>query len=354
MKVEKYGVMVVLNVDWVTTRRGVEEFIAFGLRVYAGDAFYRDHGSSLAKAMMTGRSQYAAHADCRPLLVREDGGIKARAVLISDQRAPDYLMLGFFEAVKDAKPAVDLLLATAREYAAERGYQRVVVGLNGHFANGMGFLASHFEEAPVFGFPYNPSYYPAYFAGCREHRFSSYALDMAKLDLKAELKLAERVIRAGYSFREADFAHLRKEAGRYTAINNAAYPGHIFWTPRDPAEDWELIRSLRAYLRPENLLFAEKDGEAVGYLLWYPDFNQTAPAVNRFRLGELCLKPEHQGSGAVLGLICRFYEAVLGKYSQGEAGWIFSANQKSGGLVRRWEGRGASEYKQYRVYEMSV
>jgi len=356
----------------ITSPHRLHDFIDFGRRVGAGDPNFHDSESGLIAAMLYGGLSFRSHAVCEPVLVADGEAVAARAMFIVDAKAGDYLMVGFFAAERTAAAAVEYLLAQAAVYAREHGCRKIVVGINGHFAYGLGLLASHFDEPGCFGFPYNPAYYHAFFRGLEKREFTSYRIETEQVLFDRERKLLERISERGYSFRFADFRRLRQEAAAYTAVNAAAYREHIFWAPRTAAEDYELFQSFTGYLHGENLILAEIDDQTVGYLLWFPDYNQLArpgentftalrhrstadfASINRFRLAEIALLPEHQGTGAVLGLIDKLLTVITGRYTSGEAGWIAAANAKSLGLVKRWEGRGAKEYKRYCVYEMTV
>jgi hypothetical protein len=71
---------------------------------------------------------------------------------------------------------------------------------------------------------------------------------------------------------------------RSTRAQHGLLQASSFWTDRSAEEDYELFSPFRFLLKEENLLFAEEDGRAVGFLLWYPDFNQLASPGESFGL----------------------------------------------------------------------
>lgn len=361
-----------MRLEKVASPRRLYDFLNLGRSVRAGDPNYHDSDSGLITAMLNGSISFRSHAVCEPVLVSDGERILARAMFIVDGKADDCMTVGFFAAARQAAAAVEYLLQEAKAFARKYDCRKIIVGINGHFAYGLGFLDSHFDEPGCFGFPNNPEYYHSFFRGLQKHEFSSYQIKPDRVAFDRERRLLGRVHGRGYTFRYADLSSLRREAAAYTAVNAKAYREHIFWASRTAREDYELFHSFSGYLAGENLILAEIDGETVGYLLWFPDYNQLArpgestqealrrqgpygfAAIDRFRLAEIALLPEHQGTGAVLGLIEKMLSAVTGKYSAGEAGWIAADNAKSLGLIRRWEGRGVKEYKRYCVYEMMV
>jgi hypothetical protein len=123
----------------------------------------------------------------------------------------------------------------------------------------------------------------------------------------------------------------------------------MFYYERCVDEDYELLMELSPFIKGGSLLFAERDKEPIGFMLWYPDINQLK--TDRFVIAELGVVPEYQGSGAVLGLFLRCFELVQGKYDLCETSWILDENLRSKGFGYRW---GAEEYKRYKVFEVSL
>ncbi len=130
-----------------------------------------------------------------------------------------------------------------------------------------------------------------------------------------------------------------------------------------------MFRSYRSLISGQNLLMLEKEGAPVGYLLWFPDFNQLlrpgaifgpdicrknrlyGRSIDKIIVSEIGVLPEYQGSGAVLALINKCIQLARGSYDWCETGWILDSNIKSKGFGIRWAG---AEYKHYKVFEISV
>jgi hypothetical protein len=166
---------------------------------------------------------------------------------------------------------------------------------------------------------------------------------------------------------------LRQETEIYTYLNNACFPEHPFWADRDVEEDFELFYPFRFLIKEENLLFAEIDGEPIGFFLWYPDFNQLvkrdqhlglrhvlryhfSDPINTFRFTEIAVLPRFKVSAAVLAMILYAtpYVKKLG-YTYGEGGFIFEENRKSISMTLRFLeraiGKKLETYRRYAVFE---
>jgi len=143
---------------------------------------------------------------------------------------------------------------------------RLVVGLNGHLNYSCGILTNRFDEPPVFGFAWTPPYYPGYFAGMETRSMVSFRFENAGFyDLAAAM---EQAFDPGpVRVRTMDRSRLRREVDLYARLNNAAFGEHPYWSDRTADEDFELFHPFRFLVRDDNLLFAEVDGEPVGFLL---------------------------------------------------------------------------------------
>lgn len=328
-----------MNYRSVTTTDDKKEFLRFGRKVYEGNPCYRDSTTDIVKMFLYRKTAYLGHAEVFPFMIEESGENLLRAAYILGHKLKDILMVSFFEARRNAEGAVDLMLSRGKELAAGRGMKKMIIGLNARLNYGVaGFLASHHDVAPTFGFTYNPGYYLDYFQGFREICFTSFLAAIESFNPGREEKAIRRAQRKGYSFRLANLQKLAREVRIYTSLNNHCFGEHLWWAERTFEEDWEMFSPFRWFMRGENLILAERYGEPVGFLLWYPNFNQLippggglgVPALLKYRLGggqisrikiaEIGMKPGCQGTGAVMGLFDLLYRCVRGRFQTCEAG----------------------------------
>jgi hypothetical protein len=186
------------------------------------------------------------------------------------------------------------------------------------------------------------------------------------LSSKAQKKIGER-----YTVREVNFKKLEKEAGIYTDINNEAFSDHLFYYPRRKEEDLELFKDLQFLLKSENLLFVEKSGQTVGFMLWYPDFNQLikpsetvgiktvvrnklfSNKIKTFKIVEMGVIPSERSKGAILALFDYCFKCTKDKFDYLESGWILSENTKSKNFGIKWADGESKNYKAY-IKDLSV
>lgn len=364
-----------MELKFVTTKNEIKQFIGLGKEIYQGNPYYRDSMSEILKLFLDHKTCYLKNGSFFPFIVQDQhqNKILLRAAYMINRKMPDTLMIAFFEAAKGVPEAVSIMLEEGRKIAALHQCTSIVIGLDGHINYGLGFLASHFDVTPCFGFPYSPEYYLDYFRGLKAYQFTSFLTDLSQFNLKKEETILRRLQRHQYTFRCADFNQFDRELRIYTDLNNDAFQDHLWWADRSYEEDYELLYPFRRFIRGENLLIAEKAGIPIGFMLWYPDFNQLIPPgkglglqalvrnklggrqkIDRLKIAEIGIKPEYQGTGAVLGLFALLYQLVGGRYRYCEAGWVEENNLKSKGLGMHWEQVGCQEYKKYKAYQMML
>jgi len=334
------------------------------------DPLCRDIMSPTLKNILSGRAEITGATKIWPVVVRDNCKIVAGALLAVVDRLGDSLQIAYFQALPNQEEAVGLLVRQAQALAREQGARHLLVGLNLHVNYGLGLLASHFELPQGFGSAYNPSYYINYFAAYADETVElvSYLTEMDDFDFGLAPKVMERMTRR-YTVRQANFRRLTEEAELYTDLNNRAFAEHRFYYQRRVAEDLELFREFRPFLREENLLFLEIAGCPIGFMLWYPDLAQLMRPgevvswqtllkvglwrhkVDRYKIVEIGVIPEYRHSGAVLALFRRVRELTTGRFKECESGWILKDNKASTGFGLRWA---EQEYKKYKVFLIDV
>lgn len=337
--------------------------------VYADDPAWRDNFTALLRLITHPRSAFARSSDQWPLVVFDPAGEPAAAaLLVRAHRQPATLQLGFLEFRAQPSDALDRLLAAARIQARAAGCTSLIAGCNGHVNNGLGLLAGPFDHAPCFGSAHHPPHYVARLTPLARQTDTlvTYLHDVERFPIASDQRLCDRA-RRHFHVRPADLRRLPDEIALYTTLNNEAFAGHPHYFERTVEEDLELFRAFGPLLRGEHLLFVEHQGRPVGFLLWYPDFNEwVAPGrgvglstvlrdrlsgrrPTRFKIAELGIRPGFRRSGAILALIADCFARVRGRYRWGESGWILEHNLLSRALNTRWA---AQPDKTYQVFHL--
>ncbi len=352
---------------------GFRDFRKAGKEVYRGNRNFRATEESLVKLLVRGPTAFHEHARVRPFILTDGNQMAGRFALIADERLPGTVQLSFFEA----QPGLGDLLTLIRKEARQLfpGYSRLVAGLNGHLNYGAGFLLNRFDEPPLFGLPYTPAWYPSYFSRLQEKRMVTFRFPMEPIHSRYGGKALPGRIR-GLTTRNMDKRNIRSEITLYTRLNNLSFTDHPYWAHRSEREDFELFHPFRHLLDDENLVFAAIDGEAAGFFLWYPDFNQlvagqrdlgfpewlrfrTANPADTFRFTEVGILPRFRKSHVALAMVAHALPAVAkAGYRYCEAGFIFEENKDSAAfavrMVSRSSGIVPEPYRRFAVYEGSL
>ena len=352
---------------------GYETFKNVSAEVYSGNKFFKGTEASIEKMLLFSGSAYASHSITKMFVVRDGNKNVARFALIRDFRLVDYIQVSFFEAHEGLVDLFSIIKKTILKHFPLCG--KVVVGLNGHLNYGAGILLNHFDKAPVFGIPYNPTYYADYFKDLQIRKMVTFRFRLDIYAKWAHSYSSERELK-GLTVRFMDKSKIEDESRIYTQLNNQGFINHPFWANRDTEEDLELFKPFRFLLDNENLIFAEVNGKPVGFFLWYPDFNKLVSSqrdlnlfdvvkyrfgkkIDTFRFTEIGIIPEYQGSTVALALINKALPVLIKNgYKYCEAGFIFEENLPSMAFVQRiltrCLGSKPEVYKQFAVFETTL
>jgi len=388
------------------TNKDAEKYLKFYRGVYRSYPKKKDDMGDFLERILEGKSPLNQRLDFVPVLVcKEQDGKKPKwspgkngkipimgAVLARCHGLPEYLQISFFEATEKNSEAFSLILKAAETLAKKWDCKTLTGGLNLHVNYGLGFLGEDTDEAG-FGMNYNPLFYNDLFreAGFFQRELVTYQLEMKDYRLPLKEETRSRLTK-NYYVEKTRWKKLKKTVETYTTLNNRCFTTHPYYYPRVPEEDYELFKPFTWLLRDENLLFVyrreeqsavdeEKQGERrnrkrnkrkkepVGFMLWYPDYNELIPEgksvgmktlwdlkvrkkpISKMKIVEMGVIPEERNRGAILALFQELEKHVVGKYQVLESSWVLGSNEASKAFGIRWaDGEG----KGYAVYERAL
>lgn len=345
--------------------------------IYKNNTFHRSTEDDIVDLIVNGKTGFCSHAKLISFIIEEDDKILGRFSLINDLKLIDYIQVAFLELQINLKNIIAEIIKKAKEYFPD--CKRICFGLNGHLNYGLGYLADNYNETPTFGLQYTPPYYIDYFKDHTPRKISTFCFEIDKdINFKNKLFTFQR---NGYSIRTIDRSKLKKEIEIYTELSNSGFSEHPYWADRTYEEDFELFDSYKYLFREENLLIAEFNKTPVGFLLWFPDFNQLVgpdqaleadfedsidvkkfkegKIITRFRFAEIAILEKHRKKGVELMLINKMIEEVskLG-YTFCEGGYIFEENKESINMAKRYLERvlniKMADGKTYHVYDIEL
>ncbi|MDD3875133.1 MAG: GNAT family N-acetyltransferase [Bacteroidales bacterium] len=331
-------------------------FVALDNVIYKDNIFYRKTDNDVLDILLAENSCFKLHATIIPCLAIDDDTVFARFILILDSHFKNYIQIAFFEALPNLINIASLIEKTAKNFFPET--QQLIIGLNGHLNYGAGILLNQFNRVPLFGLNYNPEYYKNYFKDYKLTKLYSYRFE-SNADYKHSESFKERLLSKNISVRKFRKGNFRKEIEIYTYLNNLCFEKHLFWTKRTSDEDYELFKSFRFLIREENFLIAECEGLPIGFILWFPDFNEMIHSnrmmkadsylhfdvlryrifnpIKTFRLAEIGVVPEFQRKGIDFLLLNEMMKYVRKRnYTFGEGGFILENNSESNLMAQRY------------------
>lgn len=285
-------------------------------------------------------------------------------------------VFGFFECVNDDAVA-EALFRQAREWARQRELNALWGPFNLDYEDSYGVLIDGRDRPPALFCGHTPPYY--------QHLLERFGFEPARGDnlayaitpeapgLQRLSRLATRVRQRGQiSIRGADLEHWDDEIDRVHRLLQvclAHLPDHIGWH-RDSLE--ALLTPFRDIVDPELVLFAEIEGEPVGWLPGIPNLNEAFIHANGLRypwdylklwwhmrrqpeclaIKSVLVPPEHWGTGVAVLLFDEMTKRVLAKgYKWADLSLTSEDNPNTPILAERM---GAQLYKRYRVYLLHI
>jgi len=198
-------------------------------------------------------------------------------------------LLGFFECVEDY-PAAEALFDRATVWAQAHGLERLRGTYNLDREDSRGILFEGRDRPPAVYCGHTAPYYPAFFERYGFEKYGGDALAFTiDLDLETEpiqrlLRLADRVQqRKGITVRGARMDEVEKEIDRVVDLQNRALAHMPEFTPYTRAAIESMVLPLVEIADPDLVLFAEIEGEPVGWFPAIPNLNEVLIHLNGLR-----------------------------------------------------------------------
>ena len=294
------------------------------------------------------------------------------------QRGRADCLFGFFECLDDAEIAA-ALFDQAIKWGRQRGLNRLFGPFNLDYEDGYGLLIEGRDRPPVVLCGHTPQYYQDLVEG---YGFTKARGDNLAFEIRVEddtverqrlRRLADRMRKRNWvKVRGANLEDFDGEVDRVYAIINRSLqhlPDHIGW------EREALEATFAAFQRvadPELILFAEVEGETVGWFPGVPNLNEVAIHLNGLRypwdylrylrwrhhrpeciaVKSVLVLPEYWQTGVALLMFDEMAKRALAKgYRWADLSLTSEDNPFTPNLAERM---GARVYKRYRVYEFPI
>ncbi len=260
-------------------------FIALPHRIYQGDANWVPWFHRGMRRILTRRHPYFAHSQGEFFVARR-GGVRARILLLEPRRYNEYhgrrdARFFLFDAFDD-REATTALFSFARQWARDRGLNRLVGPQGFSSFGGAGILVHGFDQrAMMTMMPYHKAYYPklieaAGFAKLRD--FYSASIDGRTQTLPEAFSRAAAIARKRGTFtvaRPRTRRDLRRIAAGIGELYNASWEEHDDFTPLTRAEMDGLTGDLLLVSRADLVKVVYHGDDIAGFVLAFPDVSKS-------------------------------------------------------------------------------
>jgi len=321
-----------------------------------------------------------SHSELQLFIAYKDDKSVGRIAAIIDHTLPKdgnkkVGYFGFFECVDDSKIASGLL-KSVQDWLVSKNIDIMRGPINGRIDIGSGFVTKGFDTVPYLLGYYSPDYYNDFvkeFGMKKSRNLVSYHIDLTQPIPQFAQDAAQQCKEKGVTIRPFNRFHFKKEMEMWCDLLIEIFSDHYGFTPasREEIKETYGMKQLRWVINPRLFLFAEVDGETVGFRFSLPDFNPVfqklngkmgvigilrflwhARTINRGRFIIMGIKKKYRGLN--IGTCMNYYtllEMKRKRYVSTEYGWIDEnniASRKAGEKI------GGKLYKQYRVYEKEI
>ncbi|MBE5870743.1 MAG: hypothetical protein E7294_05745 [Lachnospiraceae bacterium] len=360
-----------MQIEEVITKKQQKEFLNFRKKLYRDNAVYVDNFLFMLQELFARKTSFVNDKKIHAFQVSEEGKTVCQGIVVYAKALPEYIQLCFFESLPGRKEAAGRLLEKAVELGKQYQCKKLVIGLNGHVNYGLGLLCNRYEEKNSFSAAVNPAYYHELLGGedCEKIYLNTYRTVADYNRLKRYGALLGKLERY-YTYRTFDRKAFDTFAKIYTDLNNEAFKDHRYYYERTYREDREMLKELFLFMKEDSLIFAFHGEKPVGFVMWYPDFNELAGPGEAFgakhffknlavgrrittgKIMEYGVLEEYRKSGLVIGLLDQVFKALQRHGIQNvKSSWILQENRDSDSVCRALCDE---PHKRYVVYEKTI
>ncbi len=373
-----------ISIQAVNNKKQLKAFIHFPWKIYKDDPHWVPPLlMDMKRRFNKKKDPFYEYGDLQPFLAYKDGEVVGRIAAISNSlynktQDADTAFFGFFECVNDQEVA-NKLFQVAENWVKERGFTKINGPANPTINHEYGLLVEGFNDSPRIMMSYNPPYYIDLVKNWgfkKDKGLFAYEINSETIHKNPKFQRIAKIARerSKVSIRKINMKNLKAELKLVKKVYNDAWADNYGFIPMTDAELDALAEDFKPIVIDDLVIFAEIDGETVGFALVVPDYNQIFKEMNGrlfpfnflklllpsyrkkiewLRIIILGVLPKYQRRGIDAVLYQEVLERALKHgYPKGEASWILEDNL---GMTRAAEDvMSGKVYKRYHVYEKEV
>jgi GNAT superfamily N-acetyltransferase len=361
----------------------VRRFLTLSYVIYREDPNWVAPMLADLKKVFTDANPLFEHAEMQLWMATRDGRDVGRIAGILDTQhnrvaKDNAAFFGFYECVDD-RAVSRALFAAVSDWARTKGVKRLLGPMNPTTNDECGLLVEGLGERPVLMMTYNPAYYPALIEAegyTKARDLLAFHVDIAKAPLDRLDRLAARTRQRHpeLEFRPVRRRTLAADLAQLKAVYNAAWEHNWGFVAMTDAEMDFMAARMKPLLVEGLIWLVEAQGEAVGFMLAIPDYNEVFQPLRgrlltprllgampfllqrrfpkRCRVLTLGTKAAWRGRGLEAVMLSEGFKTGrrLG-FVDAEASWVLEDNIM---MCRFMEMFGARVYRRYRIYERAI
>ncbi len=365
----------------VESKKDLNQFIKFPWQIYKNDPHWVPPLIAQCKKNLNkNKHPFFEHSEADFFLARKGKQVVGTIAAILNNRHnqvhnENVGFFGYFESIEDYQVSKKLL-DTVMDWGRRKKLDSIRGPENYSQNEVCGLLVDGFDTPPTLMMAHNPKYYQKFI---EKYGFTK-AMDLWAYCLDANtMSMSERVIRvvdrlkqrSHFTFRNINKKDVKNEIERVKKIYNKAWEKNWGFVPLTDHEIDHIADELLQIIDEDVVMFAELNGEPVGFSLACPDINQAliklngrlfpfgifkllyySKKISRLRVIIMGVLPEFRHVGIDAIFYVETYRKALNKgYNWGEFSWILENNSPMNTALLNI---GAKVYKTYRIYEKKI
>lgn len=338
----------------------------------------------VAKLINPRKNAFFEHGDMQLFLARRsDGTVVGRiAAILNGMHLKKYDdgvgFFGFFDVMEDYDAAKALLDAAA-EWLTSRGLNAMRGPTNPSMNDVAGLLVNGFDQQPAILMPYNHPWYEGFlleYGFERAMTMWAYYVHSKTINRK-KLERGTELLKRRYpdvSIRTLDMSRFEEEARLIMDVYNDAWSENWGHVPMTEGEFKQLASEMKQIVDERLVVFAEKDGETIGFAVLLPDLNYafktlskgkllpfglfkllflaTSGVIRESRVPLMGVRKAHQGKAIDTMLVNEVVRNGIGMgVLAAEMSWILDSNPA---MINSLESLGGFKDKEYGMFEVSI
>lgn len=370
-----------IEVKPVTNSSEMMQFIKMQWKIYENDPAWVPPLIMDRKKFFSDKNPFFRKNPTQMFLAFKNGEIVGRIGAIVNKSHNEYHndnsgFFGFFEAIDDVN-VTKALIETAEKWVREKGFDKIIGPMNPSTNDDVGFLSEGFDTPPFMMMPHTHEYYVSHFRQLgynQEKELYAYLITYEMLTNNPKLERVAKLIAKKYpvKIRKVNMKNFRAELEVVREIYNDAWAPNWGFVPLE-GEDFDYVANdFKQIIDPRVTYIGEFEGEAIGFFLALPDYNQVfkkigngklfpfgifkflmnKSKIDRIRVITLGIKQKYQP----LGIGALFYNEIIKNaapagYRSAEMSWVLEDNDlmnKSAKLL------GGEIHKRYLIFSKDL